>query len=122
MESLRIIPGLVFSAKADLDSTVLCLSKLGLGLDHIRPRPIFSKISDKLTSISSRVIFQLLQEAIVFSQETIFFRSNRQETIHDAWCYNIFLRPGQARRFEMDFASLEQVSIGAILGYRKTCA
>ena len=85
-------------------------------------RPTFSKISDKLISISSCVIFQLFQEAMV---------SLKIQPLLDPKGKKRYMMPGatifsfnQTRQFEMDFArSLDlgaDVHRGEILGYRYT--
>ena len=60
------------------------------------PRPVmptFNKISDKLISIFIMCHISVVPRDNGFSQETVFFRSNRHETIRNAWCYNISLQP-----------------------------
>ena len=57
-------------------------------------RPIFSKISDKLISFH-HVSYSSSKSQWFLSRNSL-FRSNRQETIHNAWCYNIFLQPDKA--------------------------
>ena len=94
MESLQLVVNHPWFGLADTDSTVLCLSQHGLG-SHQEPgtvRPIFSKISQKAYLHFIMCHIPVVPRGNGFSQETIFFRSNRQETIHDAWCYNIFLQ------------------------------
>ena len=65
-------------------------------------RPVFSKISDKLISISSCVIFQLFQEAMV---------SFKKQSFSDPTGKKRYMMPGatifsfnQTMRFEIDFA------------------
>ena len=83
-------------------------------------RPVFSKISDKLISISSCIIFQLLQEAMV---------SLKKKSFSDPTGKKRYMMPGatifsfnQTRPFELNFArSLglgTDVHRGEILGYR----
>ena len=78
-------------------------------------RPIFSKISDKLISISSCVIFQSFQEAMVTLEKQSFSdpTGKKRYTMPGATTFSF----NQTRQFEMDFirslSTLEQMSIGA---------
>ena len=96
-------------------------SSLETDLTEDRPvRPIFSKISDKLISISSCVIFQLLQEAMVSLKKQSFsdLTGKKRYMMLGATIFSF----NQTRPFEMDFARRlglgTDVHRGEILIYR----